>query len=112
VQHRITQAVWQQETTLLHYADPQKGSIFCIHSLSDYNEVKQLLEKLSDDQYVHMVSLSEGFDHYSFSWLKRVFMKHPQPETEQRHTAWMISPQRKAILKNETALKQLLKQYR
>jgi hypothetical protein len=39
-------------------------------------------------------------------------MKHPQPETEQRHTAWMISPQRKAILKNETALKQLLKQYR
>ncbi|MNU17050.1 hypothetical protein D3C71_52260 [compost metagenome] len=112
VQHRITQAVWQQETTLLSYSDLQKGSVFCIHSLSDYNEVKQLLEKRSDDQYVHLVSLSEGFDHYSFSWLKRVFMKHPQPETEQRHTAWMISPQRKTILKNEAALKQLLKQYR
>ena len=112
VQYRITQSVWQQETTLLQYADPQKGSVFCIHSLSDYDEVKQLLEKLSDDQYVHFTALSDCFETKSMSWLKRIFMEHPQPETERRHTAWMISPQRKTILKNEAALRKLIRQYR
>lgn len=111
VQRQIAQAAWQQDSPLLPYFDIHKGSICCIHSLTDIDSLTELLGQLSPDQYIHFVPLSACFNNGKQSWIRRIFMQHPQPEQDKRNIAWRLSPQRSAILKNEASIRKLLSQY-
>lgn len=112
VQYQIANALWQSHTDLMAYADTSKGSVFCIHSLSNLDSVQQLLDKIRSDQYVHFVPLSECFRSQKSSWLRKVFFKDaPDQHTASLDAAWVLSPLRYAVQQNETKIRQLLQRY-
>ncbi len=106
----IAQSDWQNDTSLEQYFDLKKGTVYCIHSLTDAAALEQFLSNGGVDKFIYMCYLSDAFKQRKRSWLKRIFFYEEEQENKNQ-SSWVLSPLRARILKNEAILTRILKAY-
>jgi len=110
VAHLIAQSEWQNDTQLEQYFDLKKGTVYCIHSLTDAVELEQFLANGGADKFIYMCYLSDAFKQKRKSLLKRIFF-YEEDQENRNHSSWLLSPLKARILKNEATLTRILKAY-
>lgn len=109
VQRVISNSSWQDNKELTGYFEPRYGSVLCISSLNDPDEVKAMLEQCSSDTVVYYVKLSDTFRSFlPWTWLKRIFILTPEDRLKRIRGRWLLQPLRLQLLKREKEIEQAL----
>jgi Protein of unknown function DUF58 len=110
VKYIVSTSLWQKQNDLLTYFNSQYASILCISSLTDVQQLEEILEKTGKSLTVVLVQLSKSFSKMKVTdWLKWVFINPEKKSSEKLQLAFSISPLRKKILNNEKNINELLK---
>lgn len=110
--YQIAQAEWQDHNGIEHYFDLKKGSVFCIHSLTDAEALAEFLDNGGSEKFIYMAYLSDAFEQKRSHWLKKIFFfGADKDEKNAVYPAWAFSPLRKQVLKNEALLSKVLKEH-
>lgn len=105
----ISNSNWQKETGLLNYFNPQKGTVVCISSFTDINELQELLEQADASTIIYFIKTSRVFKHFvPWNWLKRLIFLPPKDRLNKLRTRWTFSPMRIQIQKKEKEIEKIL----
>lgn len=105
----ISNSNWQKETGLLNYFNPQKGTVLCISSFTDINELQELLEQTDASTVIYFIKTSRVFKHFvPWNWLKRLIFLPPKDRLNKLRTRWTFSPMRIQIQKKEKEIEKIL----
>ena len=110
VKYIISTSSWQKKNDLLSYFNSQYASVLCISSLTDVQQLEEILEKARKSLTVIFVQLSKSFSKMTVTdWLQWVFINPEKKSSEKLQLAFSMSPLRKKILNNEKNIGELLK---
>lgn len=106
----ISNSQWQKDTSLSDYFDARKGAVLCISSLTDPDDLRNVLEQCDASTVVYFVKCSQVFRHFAaWSLLKRLVFLPPKDRLNRLRTRWMISSMRFQIQKREKEIEELLR---
>lgn len=112
VKYNISTSVWQTDKDLAAYAKPNETAILFVSSLSDADQVSQLVDQYGQEMVVVFVALSKSLHKQHIGdWLKWLFVKNEQDAIARYKTAWSLSLLRTKLLGNEKKLTRLLEKY-
>lgn len=111
-QRIISNSSWHQDRGLQQYFDPKQGTVLCISSLTDIDELQHVLDNCNDATVVYFVKLSRTFKHIvAWGWLKRLIFLPPTDRLNKLRTQWTFSPMRMRIKKREKAIEEVLQRH-
>jgi len=109
VQRVISNSAWHDDKTLDSYFEPRYGSVLCISSFSNPEELQRILDQGSSDTIIYYVKLSRAFRNFlPWSWLKRLFVLSPDDRLKRIRTRWLLTPLRYQLQKREKEIERLL----
>lgn len=113
VKYAISTSHWQYETDIKTYCKTSDASILVVSSLSNVDEVKELVEKHGNDITIIFVKLSESLHKQNMlHWVKWLFVENEKDDMELYKSAWATSLNlRPKIVENEKKLKMILEKY-
>ncbi|HTO17032.1 MAG TPA: DUF58 domain-containing protein [Edaphocola sp.] len=112
VAYQIAQSHWQEHSRIEQYFNLKTGTVFCIHSLTNVEDLKHFIENGGAEKIIHFTMLSSALEQSKVSLWKRVFLLNDnQKGIQQLQTEWLLSPLRMQILKNERAINRVLQYY-
>ncbi len=105
----ISNSVWQKDTPLQQYFNPKSGTVLCVSSLTDPEELRNMLDRCDAATVVYFVKLSNVFRHFApLSWISYLILR-PSPDRLSRlRTRWTFSPMRLYIQKREKEVQEIL----
>jgi hypothetical protein len=107
----ISNSLWQKEKSLSTYFNAKKGSVLCVSSFTNYDELCNVLEKCDAATVVYFIKCSNVFKQFAaWNLFKRLIFLPPTDRLQQVKTRWLFSPMRLQIQKREKALETLLQQ--
>lgn len=105
----ISSSEWHKDKPLTQYFNPRNGAVLCISSLTDPDELRNMLEQCDAATVVYFVKTSNVFRHFvPWGWLKRLILLPPKDRLNRLRTRWTFSPMRLQIQKKEKELEQIL----
>ncbi|MEI8279124.1 MAG: DUF58 domain-containing protein [Bacteroidota bacterium] len=105
----ISNSIWQQDRSLGQYFNTRTGTVLCISSLIDLNELQQLLDNSDGSTVIYFVKLSSTFKHFvAWNWLKRLIFLPPADRLNKLRTRWTFAPMRIHIQKREKQIESML----
>lgn len=105
----ISNSNWHSDKSVDQYFHAGKGAVLCISSLTDPNDLKNLLEKCDATTVVYFVKLSRVFRHFvAWNWIKRLIFLPPKDRLNKLRTSWVFSPLRIQINKREKEIEDIL----
>lgn len=105
----ISNSDWHKDKPLDQYFDARRGAVLCVSSLTDIDELRNLLDQCDGSTVVYFVKLSRVFRHFvPWSWLKRLIFLPPKDRLNKLRTRWTFSPMRLQIQKREKEIEELL----
>ncbi len=105
----ISNSNWHDDKSLAAYFNHRHGTVLCISSLTDIDELRNLLENCDGSTVVYFVKLSNVFRHFvAWNWLKRLIFLPPKDRLNKLRARWTFSPTRIQIRKREKELEALL----
>jgi uncharacterized membrane protein len=111
VKYIISTSSWQQSNDLASYFQAPYASVLCVSSMTEINELAEILEKSGHKLVVIFVRLSKSFAFAGTShWLKWIFVKPENKSIEKLQLLFVLSPLRNKLISNENAIEKLLKQ--
>lgn len=111
VAYTLANAEWQNNIDLNSYFDTEKGSVFCIHSLTDPNKLLLFLNNGGNRKQIHFTKLSTALKTERRSILARIFLK-PIPDKKQKGLNIMLLTKVKSqLIQNEALIKNILKDF-
>lgn len=106
----ISNSSWQQDKSLTGYFNPKQGTVLCISSLTDTEELKNILEQCNESTIVYFVKLSTTFRHFvAWNWFKRLVFLPPKDRLNKLRGRWVFSPLRLRIQKREKEIEDILR---
>jgi hypothetical protein len=112
VKYNISVSNWQRERDLKNYVKLSEASMLVISSLSDANQVKELIEKYGNDISFVFVPLTESLHKQHLGdWLQWLFVQQEKDDIAVYKTNWSLSLLRNKIVQNEKQLKKIVEQY-
>ncbi len=113
VKYAISTSHWQYNTDIRTYCKTSDASILVVSSLSNFDEVKELVEKHGNDITIIFVKLSESLHKQNMlHWVKWLFVENEKDDMEMYKSAWATSLNlRPKIVENEKKLKMILEKY-
>ncbi len=112
VKYTISVSQWHKEKELRDYIKPKDASVVIISSLSDIDQVNQLIEQFGNEISFIFVPLTDSLNKQHLGdWLQWLFVQQEKDAIAKYKTNWSLSLLRLKIAKNEKQLKQLLEQY-
>ncbi|HRO43116.1 MAG TPA: DUF58 domain-containing protein, partial [Flavipsychrobacter sp.] len=106
----ISNSSWQTENSLAGYFSTKRGAVLCISSLTDPEELRNLLDQCDAATVVYFVKCSQVFRHFvAWHWLKRLIFLPPKDRLNKLRARWIFSPMRIAIQKREKELEEVLR---
>jgi hypothetical protein len=106
----ISNSMWHKDTALGQYFNSKSGTVLCISSLSDPQEIRNLLDRCDASVVVYFVKVSSVFRHYAaLSLLSRLLFQPPQDRLSKLRTRWTFSPMRFQIQKREKEIEEILR---
>lgn len=105
----ISNSEWGMGTSLNQYFNPKQGTVLCISSLTDIDELENLLHRCDASTVIYYVKLSRTFRQFAmWTWFKRVLLLPPKDRLNKLRATWVFSPLRMQIHKREKAIEVLL----
>lgn len=106
----ISNSEWQKNFSTKEYFPTRKGTVLVISSLTNAEELAQIIEESDSSVQIFYVQLSQIFSQYvGLHWLKSLFFIAAPDRLSRLKNNWIFSPLRRQILKNEKAIQALLK---
>ncbi|HRP88503.1 MAG TPA: hypothetical protein PKX92_00555 [Edaphocola sp.] len=111
--YEIAQSKWQEHTGINTYFNLKNGTVFCIHSLTNIEDLKLFINNGGADKMIYFIPLSELMEKSKYSFWKRLFFLEDALEEGEGKlkTEWLLSPLRIQMLKNEALILKLLKAF-
>lgn len=105
----ISNSIWHKDIALPQYFNAKNGTVLCISSLSDPQELKNVLDRCDASTVVYFVKVSNVFKHYAaLSLISRLIFQPPQDRLSKLRTRWTFSPMRFQIQKREKEIEEML----
>ena len=105
----ISNSSWQTDKSLNQYFNYKQGTVLCISSLTDMQELKDLLDHCDASTVVYFIKLSRVFKHFvAWNWFKRLIFLPPEDRLSKLRSKWVFSPLRFQIQKREKEIENLL----
>jgi hypothetical protein len=105
----ISNSGWHKDQSLTHYFNPRQGAVLCISSLTDPDELEEILDQCDASTIVYFVKLSKTFRHFvAWNWIKRVIFLPPKDRLNKLRGRWTFSPIRLQMQKKEKKIEELL----
>jgi hypothetical protein len=112
VKYSISTSKWHQSKDLKTYVKTSDASIVVISSLSNTDEVKDLIEKHGRDITFIFIKLTESLlKPNMFDWVQWLFVQNQKDDIEVYKRAWSFSPLRAKIAQNEKQLEEIIEKY-
>jgi hypothetical protein len=106
----ISNSQWDNGASINQYFNPRNGTVLCISSLTDTDELEILLDKCDSSTIIYYVKLSRTFHQFAmWTWFKRLLFLPPKDRLNKLRATWLLSPLRLQIQKREKAIETLLK---
>jgi hypothetical protein len=106
----ISNSDWQTDKTPGDYFNPRQGAVLCISSLTDPQQLQNLLDRCDGSTVVYLVKVSRVFRHFvAWGWLKRLIFLPPKDRLNKLRGSWTFSPMRLQIQKREKEIEEILK---
>ena len=94
------------------YIKINDASVVVVSSLSDADEVKELMENHSKDITFIFIKLTDSFKNQNIiDWVQWVFVKNQKDDIDVYKRGWALSPLRMKIKENERRLAAILVKY-
>lgn len=111
LQQTISNSVWQHSQALNDYFKTTSGSILCISSFVNPDDLEEMLSRCNRETVVYYVKLSKAFSHFlPLTWFSRIFFKPPSDRLKKLRGYWFLHPFRLQLLKRERVIETLLQQ--
>jgi hypothetical protein len=105
----ISRAAWHDQGSLTEYFDARKGAVLIISSLSDPDQVQEVIENSNNNVVVYFVPLSKAFRHSAaLHWAGRLFLRPSDDRIQKLRSSWPFSPVRAFLRKREAAIQAIL----
>ncbi|MGI8951818.1 MAG: DUF58 domain-containing protein [Chitinophagaceae bacterium] len=112
VKYAISTSHWQAEKDLKNYVKISDASIIIISSLSDLEQVKEMIDKYGNNILFVFIELTNSLHKQHIGdWLQWLFVQQEKDEVAVYKTNWSLSLLRPKFLQNEKQLKKILEQY-
>jgi len=112
VRYAISVSKWHSEKELRDFVRLKDASVVIVSSLSDPEQVKQLLETSGNEISFVFIPLTEGLNKQHIGdWLQWLFLQREKDSMAVHKTNWSLSLLRFKLSKNEKVLKELLDAY-
>ena len=112
IKYAISVSKWQRDKELKSYVQTKDASVVIISSLTDINEVNELIEKYGNEISFVFVPLTDSLQKQHLGdWIQWLFVQQEKDAIAKYKTNWSLSLLRLKIAKNEKQLKLLLDKY-
>jgi hypothetical protein len=105
----ISNSNWHTDKSLQQYFNPKTGAVLCVSSLTDPEELRNMLEQCDASIVVYYVKVSRVFRHFvAWNWLKRLVLLPPKDRLNRLRSSWTFSPIRLQMQKREKEIEAIL----
>lgn len=112
VKYSVSTSNWHQVKDLKTYVKINDASIVIVSSLSDADEVKDLMENHGKDITFIFIKLTDSFKNQNIiDWVQWMFVKNQKDDIDVYKRGWALSPLRMKIKENENRLTKILEKY-
>ena len=109
IKHLIALSSWQQNKDLLNFVNTKHAAIVVISSLSNVDQVRQLVEEFGRDITFILVPLSSCIGKQKLTdWLSWFFLQEEKDKRATYRSKWALSPLRRQLIKNESVLSSII----
>lgn len=109
VKYSISTSNWQHTKDLRTYVKTNDASVVVVSSLSDADEVKDLMENYGKDITFIFIKSTDSFKNQNIiDWVQWVFVKNQKDDIDVYKRGWALSPLRLKIKENEKRLAEIL----
>ena len=106
----IANSSWHSDKELQEYFNAKQGTVLCISSLTDIEQLRDVLDTCNESTIIYFVKLSRTFKSFvAWSWFKRLILLPPKDRLNRLRTTWILSPTSWSIKKKEKEIEALLK---
>lgn len=106
----ISNSTWHRDVPLPQYFNPKSGTVLCISSFTDIQELGNMLDRCDASTVVYFVKVSNVMKHFApLNWLRRIIFLPPQDRLSRLRTTWSFSPMRVQIHRREKEIEELLR---
>lgn len=108
VEYAISTSNWQTEKDVKSYVNMKDASVVVVNSLSDADQVEQLVNTSTGSTYFVLVRLSKSLQRsYLVGLVRWLFIQQEKNDLEKYKTSWQLSLLRPKIAANEKRLEAL-----
>jgi hypothetical protein len=112
VKYNISTSHWHQAKDLKSYVKTSDASVVIISSLSNADEVKDLIEVHGKDVTFIFIKLTESFKNQNMiDWVQWLFVQSAKDDIDVYKRGWSLSPLRQRIKDNEKRLEAIVAKY-
>ncbi len=112
VKYSISTSNWQHAKDVGTYVKTKDASVVIVSSLSDADEVKDLMENYGKDITFIFIRLTDSFKNQNIiDWVQWVFVHNQKDYIDVYKRSWALSPLRFKIKENEKKLAAILGKY-
>ncbi len=106
----ISNSSWHKDMGLPQYFNPRTGAVLCVSSLTDPQELTNLLDRCDTATVVYFVRLSRVFRHFvPLTLLSRLIFSAPQDRLSRLRARFTFSPMRIQLQRKEREIEDILK---
>jgi len=108
VEYAISTSNWQTEKDVKSYINMKDASVVVVNSLSDAEQVEQLINTSTGSTHFVLVRLSKSLQRsYLVGLVRWLFIQQEKNDLEKYKTSWQLSLLRPKIVQNEKRLEAL-----
>jgi hypothetical protein len=112
VRYSISTSQWHRAKDLKSYVKTSDASVVIISSLSNADEVKDLIEVHGNDITFIFIKLTESFKNQNIvDWVQWLFVQNAKDDIDVYKRGWALSPLRQRIKDNEKRLEEIVAKY-
>jgi hypothetical protein len=106
----ISNSTWHKDASLQQYFNTKSGTVLCISSFIDQQELTNILDRCDGSTVVYFIKASNVLKHFApLSILGRLIFLPPQDRLSRLRTSWTFSPIRFQVQKREKEIEEILR---
>lgn len=112
VKYSISTSKWHQAKDLKTFVKATDASVVVVSSLSNAEEVGNLIESAGKDISFIFIKLTDAFKNQNLvDWVQWIFLQNQKDDINVYKRGWALSPMRNKLKENERRLEEILEKY-
>jgi hypothetical protein len=112
VKYCISTSKWHRDKDLKSYVKISDASVVVVSSLTDANELNEIIDSQGRDITFIFIKLTDSFKNQNIvDWVQWLFVENAKNDIDSYKRAWALSPLRQKIKDNERRLEEIIEKY-